>query len=220
MNKKVLTLLASVALLLVIGTFSTAIVVAGTGSTIKGTVTVLPDSDGARVKGGNATLKMNDAGDFSKGFSSRVNTKDLVPGNVYSLWWELFDTGEFGSGPGLIARTVIWADGGIAGNNGELSLEATFPADTAAAQLFPARQAATVIIREITGLKVDATNTVDAVGHVIVNHGSQQLGLVGAQIGTRPGGCLAANSGPDQPVNIPALEGTTACGGVQRVSYP
>ena len=90
----------------------------------------------------------------------------------------------------------------------------------AAAQLFPPRQAATVIIREIDGLAVDATNTVDSVGHVIVWHGPQQLGLVGAQMGTRPGGCTAAKSGPDVPAAIPALEGTTECGGKQRVSYP
>ena len=124
-----------------------------------------------KVKRANATLKMNVAGDFSKGFSSQVNTKGLVPGNVCSLWWELFDTGESGSGPGGVARTVIWADGGIAGSNGQLSLAATFPADAFAGQVFPPRQAATVIICEVDGLRVDAMNTVGSLNHVIVNHG-------------------------------------------------
>ena len=71
MNKKVLTLLGSVALLLVIGTLSAAIVFAGhsRGSTTKGTVEAPTKPPNVKeVKGASATLKMNDA--MQSGMSS------------------------------------------------------------------------------------------------------------------------------------------------------
>ena len=202
MNKKVLTLLGSVALLLVIGTFSAAIVFAGhPDSTTKGTVRDFGIS--VKVKGANATLKMNDDGEFEKGFSVTVNTKDLVAGNAYSLWFSLKNAGG-------ADQTIVWADGGIAGNHGQLSLAATFPAIVA----FPAQQFATVPLRGYS-----AVADTKSLSLVLVRHGPPQFGLEGVQQTTRPGGCTAGSSGPG---NVAELNGTPGfvCGNVQRVTFP
>jgi hypothetical protein len=204
MNKKVLTLLGSVALLLVIGTLSGAVVFAGhSGSSTKGTVKVHTNTDNTTpvVKGANATLKMNDEGKFEEGFSVTVSTKDLDAGNAYSLWFSLKDAGGAN-------QTIVWANGGIAGNHGQLSLAATFPKITD----FPPLQGATVPRRNYT-----AVADTETLSLVIVRHGPPQFSLEGVQQTTRPGGCTDATSGPG---DIDALEGTFACINAQSVTFP
>ena len=80
------------------------------------------------------------------------------------------------------------ADGGEAGTDGQLSFEASIENG----DIIQLKNGATVFRLFDPTLEVPFTidlSAVTQIGHVIVDHGPPQVGLRGAQIGTRGGGC-------------------------------
>ncbi len=164
-----------------------------------GTVTERPSDE--EVNGANATLKTT-----ADSIHSRVQTKGLEPGHTYTMWWELYIAGE--------REIVMWADGGEAGTDGQLSFEASIENG----DIIQLKNGATVLRLFDPTLEVPFTidlGAVTQIGHVIVDHGPPQVGLRGAQIGTRGGGCTIGTEkgGKNGPF------GTYDCRPAQDIEY-
>ena len=147
--------------------------VSADAGTTNGTITERPSDE--EVNGANATLKTT-----ADILHSRVQTRGLEPGHTYTMWWELYIGGK--------REIVMWADGGVAGDKGQLSFDASIENG----DIIPLKNGATVLKLFDPTLDVPFTidlNDVTQIGHVIVGHGPPQVGLRGAQIGTRGGGC-------------------------------
>ena len=167
--------------------------------TTNGTVTERPSDEA--MNGANATLKTT-----ADSIHSWVQTKGLEPGNLYTLWWEIYIDGE--------REIVMWADGGVAGDNGQLSFEASIENG----DIIQLKNGATVLRLFDPTLEVPFTidlSNVTQISHVIVDHGPPQVGLRGAQIGTRGGGCTIGTEkgGKNGPF------GTYDCRPAQDVKY-
>lgn len=196
MTKQFLVLSVAIIISVIVVSAISMTAVLAMGNNIKGTITARPGD--TVVQGGNAGLKHTD--DI---IHSKVNTKDLTPGHTYTMWWELDINGT--------RSIVMWADGGVAGPNGQLSFEASI----AAGAVVPPKNGT-------TSLKLDDPfdiGNVTGVAHVIVDHGPPQLTLRGAQTGTRPGGCTAGTDGGANPDDHVELFGDYACAPVQDVHF-
>lgn len=108
----------------------------------------------------------------------------------------------------------MWADGGVAGDDGQLNFEASIK-DGDIIQL---KNGSTVL--KLFDPTLEAPYTIDLsdvtkIGNVIVDHGPPQVGLRGAQIGTRGGGCTVGTEkgGKNGPF------GTYDCRPAQDVEY-
>ena len=106
----------------------------------------------------------------------------------------------------------MWADGGVAGNNGQLSLEATIHAGA----MIPAVNGATVLRRTAEVPDAFDIDQITHIANVVVDHGPEQVSMRGVQTGTRGGGCAPGTErgGKAGPF------GSYACGPVQDVEYP
>ena len=167
--------------------------------TTNGTVTERPSDE--EVNGANATLKIT-----ADSIHSRVQTQGLEPGNLYTLWWEIYIEEE--------REIVMWADGGVAGDNGQLAFEASIENG----DIIQLKNGATVLRLFDPTLEVPFSidlSDVTQIAHVIVDHGPPQVGMRGAQIGTRGGGCTIGTEkgGKAGPF------GTYACRPAQDVEY-
>ena len=166
--------------------------------TTNGTVTARPDNE--EVHGAKATLKST-----ADKIHTRVQTK-LKPGHTYTMWWEIYVNGA--------REIVLWADGGVAGDDGQLRFDASIENG----DIIPLKNGATVL--KLFSPTLESAYTIDLsdvtkIGNVIVDHGPPQLGLRGAQIGTRGGGCTIGTEkgGKAGPF------GTYDCGAVQDIEY-
>lgn len=174
------------------------IVFADAGTT-NGTVTERPSNE--EVNGANAILIIT-----TDSIHSRVQTKGLEPGHTYTMWWEIYIAGE--------REIVMWADGGVAGNNGQLNFEASIENG----DIIQLKNGSTVLRLFDPTLEVPFTidlSEVTQIGHVIVDHGPPQVSLRGAQIGARGGGCTIGTEKGGKAVPF----GTYDCRPAQDVEY-
>ena len=166
--------------------------------TITGTVTARPDDE--EVNGANAALTST-----ADSLHTRVQTKG-EPGHTYTMWWEIYVDGA--------REIVLWADGGVAGDDGQLRFDASIENG----EIIPLKNGATVLKLFDPTLEAPYTinlSDVTKIGNVIVAHGPAQVGLRGAQIGTRGGGCTIGTEkgGKAGPF------GTYDCRAAQDIEY-
>ncbi len=124
------------------------------GSAKKSTVNI-EDHTGEWVQGASSTIHRND-----NGITVNFKTKNLIPGNAYTMWFVVF--GDMGGPPML----VTYAAGHIAGGNGK----GNFSGHLSVGEIFNNPQTAEVHM-------------------ALRSHGPAQPGMIPAQIQTLDGGC-------------------------------
>ncbi|MBI2632012.1 hypothetical protein HYW75_03340 [Candidatus Pacearchaeota archaeon] len=157
--------------------------------------------NGKVIRGGNSILKTSHSG-----ASIVLHTTKLIPSSAVTLWWVIFNhpencthpEGNFRCGPNdlenlggnsSIQSSVLYADGGIVRNNGDIDFQAFLPFNNTSGVLFG------------PGL----INPTGADIHLVVrNHGLILPYIVKEQITTFGGGC---NNAP----NNTGIPGPNTC---------